>query len=358
MIKKYFNEHPNAVKTPALYGKSSFIRSIAYNKSQGTLFVNIGKNIYEYQVPIDLADKFSLSTSWGKFYDKYIKEKVPSKQTPKRTPINKQSKLAELVPDTIEEWVGLASLGIMALPLSIPVSIASVVGLIGVEAYLASIGRVKPKEYDYAIYFASGYSLLTTLTAPLKSVYSIAKSPFGTVSYVGKEGALIASISKTQAARGVLKGGKLLKDTVTGRLGIKTADPVLDHIFRTNTTLAGATIIRTKAPISSFAGASIPPTVQSAVNTNFILNNVRTFRNAAIEETVAIGVGAAASYVFTNPKQFKIKLSSDASSALGTGLGVAALGFGLYKGGKFIYKQPKFKSALGKSLVGIAKTLK
>jgi len=364
MIKKYFIQHPNAVKTPALYGKSSFIRSIAYDKSQGTLFVNIGKKIYNYQVPIDLADKFSLSTSWGKFYDTYIKNQpigIKTTPTPKSPKISeeKQSKLSELVPDTIEEWVGLASLGIMAIPMSLPLSIASVVGLIGIEAYLASIGKVKPKEYDYAIYFVSGYSLLTTLATPLRSIYSVFKSPFGNVSYIDKEGALIASMSKVQATRSILKGGKLLKDTVSGRLAMKKAsDPVLQHIFKVGSKDAGATMVRTKAPISVLTGPGINPEFTAMMNAQFVAANMRTFRSRVIEETIAVGVGVGVSYAFNNQKQIKLTLSSNLSSSVGTALGVAALGYGAFKGGKFIYKQPKFKSALGKSLIGLSKMLK
>lgn len=366
MIKKYFNQHKNATKTPIFSKNSSFIKGISYDKLEGTLYVYIGNKNYDYQISIDLADEFSRSASWGTFYDEKIKNKISPKQKVNNEniglkkeiiPKEKQSKLEELIPDTIEEWVGITELALMAVPMSLPLRIGSVLAEIGVESYLTYKEREKPKEYDFAMYFATGYSLLSTLRMPVKSIYTIFKSPFGSISYLNSEGSLVARITKSQASATILSGGKLLKNVMTKELAVSSTK--ISDIIAEATSKG---FVRTKAPISTINLSMLPKETKSAIKMNWISNDIRTFRQAAIEETITTGVSAAVGWGMANRESIEMKMSTKdfkekASTAFKTALGAGVV-YGTYKAGKKIMKQPKVKMAIGKTLVSIAKTIR
>jgi len=251
MIKKYFNEHEGAVITPWFSKNGGFVTGIRYDKSQGLLYVRIGRgNVYKYTVPITLADQFTRSANWGKFYNENIKNKhrptydsairsfisyLPAveqmfmspvkgpgiKPTTARAKLKQPPNISSSVSasnnatkDILGYVIGIADVGLMFAPpqVWIPARLA----LFAASPWLEKQGITEPIGFQFAAVGAAGYGVKAAFAGPASRLTSYAASyrtPFFNVGL--KKGVLGGKATWGQIASGITFGGKAWQKALT-----------------------------------------------------------------------------------------------------------------------------------------------
>ena len=243
MIKKYFNEHKGAVATPWFSKNGEFITGIRYDKSQGLLYVRIGK-VYKYVVPISLADEFSKSSNWGKFYNEHIKGKKSTKgKISKRVQPSVETPHDSAVKDVIGYAWGTTELALAYIPMPLYVRVPVMITEGIIDYTLGKQGIETPKVFDYIENTLIARNLFMGLKGPSTKAagfartlrtkyftagYKAGATPLGTYKGVGK-----VKITPQQVARGMVAGSSawkraIVKLDIRARIKAMTPDVFLE----------------------------------------------------------------------------------------------------------------------------------
>ena len=218
MIRKYFTERPGATETSWLCDSSSFIQAIKYDKLSSKLYVKIAGNTYDYGISLDLADEFSLSSSWGRFYNERIKQhEAKAKERvihtlrikkPEHKSVSKSTKIANQdIKDVLGYVWGTVDVALMfAEP---AVWIPSRIAMFMAQPAIEKWGIIEPFGLQVAAVISGGFNIKSELKGPasrLASYMSSVKTPYFNIGL--KKGILSGSMTWDQITAGIVFGGK------------------------------------------------------------------------------------------------------------------------------------------------------
>ena len=306
MFIKWFHQNWPTKVSPWFTQGSTVIQGIRYDQNTGTLSVRIAGKTYDNQVSVNLANNLSNASSWGKFYNDKIKRKEDAKPTARAAPEVTVDSGVEKT-KLLRNLIGLAEIASIALPIPGPAYIRLLTWGTAFAADLlaASEGYEKSLSIEIGSALAGFSGVLGNVKGIGTNIKLILKTPYGSVRYLGAQRTVLGTVTKAQAVRTVLVGGKLLKSTAReARYAYFLTRPPtkLGRAIEA----AGMKVTRAKAPITAkfpFKG-KVPADVVA---------QLKKFRKkeTALEVSETILQGAAVgltNYVFRKPRTLKYVL--------------------------------------------------